>query len=554
MKTRIRLTDVKWWKWGVAQNYRTLADYPRLLRFLQERFDQFFREIKPPSTDQNCVSHDENVLLITDIFHTDLPSTIITTDEETRLKKALGKSYTDLLKIILNQPLHLPDAVASPGDHKEVLAILKICSRYKVQIVPFGGGTNVVGALNMKTYERPRLILDMTRMSRLLNLDEINHTAVFQAGIYGPEIEDLLNAKGFTLGHFPQSFQYSSLGGWIATRSAGQESSGYGRIEDIVISLKVATPLGTVTTSPFEADAEGVNLKSVFFGSEGMLGVVTEAMVRVHFTPQTKTWSVALFPAFEQGMEAIKHLVQKGIFPCVIRYSDVHETSLLSLLTHEDQSTLSKIKASLSKRILNLKGIRTPSLLMMRFDGEKPECEAKTKIVSAVLREYNGFSLGPGLGKKWERTRFNLPYLRDALIERGIFVDTMETVVPWSRIKTLKQTLLSGLQNSKAFGYERGILLAHLSHVYATSSSIYFTVITAQDKENPQGQWDEIKKIVTDVIIECGGALSHHHSIGRDHQPWYIAKTDSLTMEILRTLKRTVDPDHILNPCKLFDD
>lgn len=554
MNTRIELRDMDWWKWGAASEYRSITDYPKLLRFLQKRFDQSLEETKPPSSHQNGISRDENVQFITNVFKTALPSVMMTTDQERRLKKALGKSYPDLLKIVTNQPVHLPDAVVSATDHNEVLEVLNVCSQYNIQVVPYGGGTNVVGALNMKAYERPRITLDMTRMKNLLHIDEVNHTAVFEAGIYGPEIESLLNAKGFSLGHFPQSFQYSSLGGWIATRSAGQESSGYGRIEEMVISVKVATPARTLTTSPFEGDAEGVNLKSLFFGSEGMLGVVTEAMVRIHTSPQTKKWLVAVFPAFQNGIEAIKDLIQKNIIPTVVRYSDPQETFIQSLFTKEDRSLLSKLKSSISKRLLKLKGMQTPSLLMMRFDGEKEECQWKTKVALQIFRHYNGFSAGTSLGKKWETSRFSLPYLRDALIERGIFVDTMETVLPWDQIDKFKQTVLTELQRSKAFGYERGILLAHLSHVYPTSSSIYCTVITAQDKENPQAQWEEIKNIVTNVIIKCGGALSHHHSVGRDHQPWYIAKTDALTREILRSVKRTIDPNHILNPGKLFDE
>jgi alkyldihydroxyacetonephosphate synthase len=550
----MQIADTDWWKWGVAEKRKTLTYYPKLHTLFSERFNRSFKEIKPAPAACNAVSNEANIELVKGVFKTLLPSVKISYDEELRLKKALGKSYADLLKVLINIPVHLPDAVISPASHQEVVQILQVCSDYNIQIVPFGGGSNVVGAFNLKEYTSPRIVLDMTQMKRLLALDEVNHTAVFEGGIYGPELEATLNAKGFTMGHFPQSFEYSTLGGWIVTRSAGQESSAYGRIEDIAISLKLATPAGTITTSGFEGDAEGVNLKSAFFGSEGMFGVVTEAKVRIHRIPFKKKWLVAVFPSFEKGTEAIKQLVQKDIFPSVVRYSDEYETFFLSMLSHEEATMFSKLKSSISNTVLKLKGIENPSLMMLRFDGEKTEAELKRKIAAQIVRKQSGFSVGESLGKKWEGSRFGLPYLRDDLMERGIFVDTMETVFSWNEINPFKQKLLAELQKSKAFGYEKGILLAHLSHVYTSSSSIYFTVITAMDTEKPYEQWQEIKKIVTDTIVSAGGAVSHHHSVGRDHQRWYVRKTDALTQQILRSIKKTVDPNHILNPGKLFDE
>ncbi|MCW5908489.1 MAG: FAD-binding oxidoreductase [Chitinophagales bacterium] len=550
----MQISDTDWWKWGAAEKRKALTHYPKLHSLFSERFSKSFTENKTSPPNFNAVCNEANEALVKEVFGKALPSAKISFNKELRLKKALGKSYADLLKALVNIPIHLPDAVVSVTSHNEVVQILQTCSDYNIQVVPFGGGSNVVGAFNMKEYSSPRIVLDMAEMKKLLLLDEVNHTAVFEAGIYGPELEATLNAKGFTMGHFPQSFEYSTLGGWIVTRSAGQESSAYGRIEDIAISLKVATPGGTLTTSSFEGDAEGVNLKAVFFGSEGMFGVITEAKVRIHRLPETKKWLVAVFPSFENGTEAIKQLVQKEIYPSVIRYSDEHETFFLSQLSHETPSVFSKVKSALSKTVLKFKGVESPSLMMIRLDGEKNEAELKREIAMDIVRKQKGFSVGESLGKKWETSRFGLPYLRDDLMERGIFVDTMETVLPWNKVVAFKKKLFTELQQSKAFGYEKGILLAHLSHVYTAGTSIYFTVITARDEENPYAQWEEIKKIVTDGIVSEGGAVSHHHSIGRDHQHWYVRKTDALTQQILRSIKQTVDPNNILNPGKLFDE
>lgn len=550
----MQLSDTNWWKWGDASKRKSLTDYPQFHRYLQERFGNEFTEKISPLTQFNTISHADNVALVAGVFKTSLPEIKISVEEEVRLRKSLGKSYADLLKAIRNIPVQVPDAVVYAKDHEEVIAILKVCSDYNIQVTPFGGGSNVVGSFSMKSYLSPRVVLDLSEMKHLVSLDESNHTAVFQGGIYGPEIEAILRAKGFTMGHFPQSFEYSTLGGWIVTRSAGQESSAYGRIEDIAISLKIATPCGTITTSGFEGDAEGVNIKALFFGSEGMMGVVTEAKMRIHRLPDTKKWLIAVFPSFEKGTEAIKCLIQKDIFPSVVRYSDENETFFLSKLSHEKPSFISSIKSTVSKWVLKWKGIAQPNLLMIRMDGEEAEAEMKREIAAEIFRQQKGFSIGESLGKKWETSRFGLPYLRDDLMEHGIFVDTMETVLPWNEINPFKQHLLSELQKLKAFGYEKGILLAHLSHVYTASSSIYFTVITEQDKDDPYAQWQEIKKLVTDTIVKAGGAVSHHHSIGRDHQHWYVQKTDALTQEILRNVKRTIDPNNIMNPGKLFDE
>lgn len=550
----MQISDTDWWKWGTAEKRKALTHYPKLHHLFSERFSRPFVENVPAPADCNAKSNEANVELVREVFAKNLSGIKVSFDKELRLKKALGKSYADLLKALVNIEIPLPDAVVYPANHTEVVQILQTCSDYNIQVVPFGGGSNVVGAFSMKEYKRPRVMLDMADMKRLLILDEINHTAIFEGGVYGTELESILNAKGYTMGHFPQSFEYSTLGGWIATRSAGQESSSYGRIEDITISIKLATPAGTLTTSGFEGDAEGVNLKSVLFGSEGMFGVVTEAKVRIHRLPKEKKWLVAVFPSFEKGTEAVKQLVQKDVYPSVVRYSDKHETFFLSMLSHEEPSLFSKLKSGISKAVLKFKGIETPSLMMLRFDGDETEAELKRDIAAEIISKQKGFSVGESLGKKWETSRFGLPYLRDDLMERGIFVDTMETVLPWNDVQKCKHKLLSALQQSQAFGYDKGILLAHLSHVYTASSSIYFTVITARDNERPYEQWQEIKKIVTDTIVQEGGAVSHHHSVGRDHQYWYVRKTDALTQQILRSIKQTVDPNNILNPGKLFDE
>lgn len=540
-----------WWKWGEPEKRKTLTYYPKLKVHFEERFQTTFNKInKAPEFSQKENTQHESLQQ----FQTRFPKIKIRRDTFSKLKKATGKSYFDLIAAYHQNKIHLPEFIICPTTQNELQEILQWASEQKIVIIPFGGGSNVVGAFAQKDYTEPFVIIDLSTLNRLVNIDKQNHTATFEAGIYGPQLEEILQAEGFTMGHFPQSFEYSTLGGWIVTHSAGQESSHYGRIDDIVIAIKVISPHGTLQTSGYESDAEGVNIKSLFLGSEGTFGIVSEAKVRIHSLPETKKWVTAVFPSFKQGTTAIQELIQADIFPAVVRYSDEQETFFLSLLSHEIPSFLSALKSSLTKSILQFKGIEKPSIMMLRFDGSTKEAALKAQIAKRIIKKHSGFLSGESLGKKWESSRFGLPYLRDDLIERGIFVDTMETVLPWDKIGNMKAELLANLQQSKAFGNKNGILLAHLSHVYTSSSSIYFTVITKQDNEHPFEQWHEIKDIVTNTIVANGGAVSHHHSIGRDHQKWYLQKTDKLTKEVLMAIKKTLDPDFILNPGKLFDE
>ncbi len=542
-----------WWKWGEAGRRKSMDDYPKLAPFLSGRYAGQSWNVSAPVASvplrRDPAAHNELFVR----FSAELPHVQVSNDPDLRLEKSLGKSYHDLIRVLSQEPLDLPDWIVFPKNHEETEAVLNWASRYRVSVVPFGGGSNVVGAFDRTAWDAPKLMLDMHQMNRMLELDEVNLTARFEAGIFGPALEKELNARGFTLSHFPQSFEYSTLGGWIATRSAGQESTGYGRIEDLTVSIRAASPAGSIETSCFEGDAEGVNLRWLFYGSEGTLGVITEARLRIHRLTKSKKWMTALFPDFEQGSAALREMVQAGIWPSVVRFSDEEETRLLSLLSHSNPSLTASLQSALLKKYLSWKNMKSPCLMMLRFDGSEAQASLLKKESKTLAVRHGGIYVGESAGIKWESSRFGLPYLRDDMLERGLLVDTMETIMPWNKIGVLKDTLKKNLEKSAAFGNEKGLLMTHLSHLYMSGSSMYFTVITPMNKQAPLQQWREIKQIVSDTIHEAGGPVSHHHSVGLDHRPWYLKRTDALSLDLLRSLKHKLDPEGILNPGKLFD-
>ena len=539
-----------WWKWGEAVNRKKLTDYPKLKAFLEDKFQANLDDTQEAPTFD---LEEEEASAAVRSFKKELPQIVIQTELAYRIQKSIGKSYHDLLFAFEHEKLDIPQAVVCPENQDELQQIIAWADTHKVILVPFGGGSNVVGAFLLKEGVTGRFVLDLGGLNRVIEINEEAYTATFEGGIYGPELEKHLNDKGFTMGHFPQSFEFSTLGGWAATRSAGQESSHYGKIDDIVISLKVMTPTGTLNTGFYEGDAQGINLKSLFIGSEGILGVITEVKVKIRRKPQSKKWLTAIFPTFRDGASVLKQLAQKESSPSIVRYSDDEETNFMIMYTITKPSFITDILESGAKALLNLKSMSKPNIMMIRFDGERSEIDSKVRFAKKLIKQHKGFMTGEGLGKKWEESRYGLPYMRDDMLERGIVVDTMETVLPWDKLEVMKQELKSRLEASEAYGKEKGVLLAHLSHIYASASSIYFTVITKMDKEQAFEQWHEIKNIVTDTIVEFGGAVSHHHSVGHDHQKWYLQETDDLTIQILKAVKNTVDPNGILNPGKLFD-
>ncbi len=543
-----------WWKWGVSKSFEHVDNYPNLKQICIDRFGMDPKEDFHPPHEFDVKEIDkEESDSIKSIFKM-LDDSQVDLSKEGRLSVALGKSYHDVIRIFKNHEIEVPDVVLKPNSHDEVQEIINAADENNIIVVAIGGLSNVVGALTIEGENKRKIAyIDLRALSQLLSIDEGNMTATFQAGVYGPHLEEQLEPYGVTLGHFPQSFEFSTLGGWVVTRSAGQESTYYGKIEDMVISLKVATPKGTIQTPSFNKDAEGVNLTPFFIGSEGLLGIVTEVTIKLHKKPKRSKWVLALFPDFESGSNCLKEVIQNDIYPSVCRLSDGPETYFYSQLKPSSEDLFSIVKKMFQDVYLIFNNIKEPNIMMLRFEEVITSRENEMTHVQNIIKKNKGVLIPSSLAKNWEDNRYHTPYLRDTMMEHRIFIDTMETVVSWDKVMTMHETVTAALQNCEAFHKEKGIVMSHISHIYFHGACMYFIILCPMNVGQEVEQWEIIKKVVSDAILKAGGSISHHHSIGLDHQEYYLKNQDPLGLEVLKTLKQKLDPNKILNPGKLFD-
>ncbi|MGV9318801.1 FAD-binding oxidoreductase [Streptomyces sp. NPDC003660] len=455
----------------------------------------------------------------------------VRTDTESRVRHTRGKSTPDLLRIRAGDLTDVPQAVVLPASHEEVLAVLRACAAHAVAVVPFGGGTSVVGGLAPQT--REFVALDPRRMDALLDLDPVSRTAVLQPGLRGPQAEALLAAQGFTLGHFPQSFEWATVGGFAAARSSGQASAGYGRFDEMVLGLTLATPEGTVETGRAPRSAAGPDLRQLILGSEGAFGVITSVTVRVRPQPEQRLYEGWRFASFAEGTAALRRLAQDGPRPTVLRLSD--ETESLVGLAQPDA-----IGAALADG-------GTGCLAVTGYEGTPADTARRREEAAAVLRECGGTLVGTEPGERWAHGRYAAPYLRDALLDAGAFAETLETAAFWSRIPELYTAVRTALTDTLTGAGTPPLVMCHISHVYENGASLYFTVVSAQG-EDPLTHWTPAKHAANEAILAAGGTISHHHGVGTDHRDWYVREAGPLAVDALRAVKARLDPAGLLNP------
>lgn len=526
-----RTPDLVWNAWGTADHASPLPDAVRAL--VEDGLGVTRRDT--PSVDRAdvrlgpCAVPEDVRAALADIVGADQ----VRTDAASRLLRTGGKSAPDLLRRRAGDAENAPDAVVLPGSHDEVCAVLSCCAEQRVAVIPFGGGTSVVGGLEPDGAGlRAVVALDLRQLNALVELDDVSQTATVQAGLRGPEAEALLNARGYTLGHFPQSFEHATIGGFAATRSSGQASAGYGRFDSMVVAMRVATPRGTLDLGRAPASAAGPDLRQLFLGSEGALGTITEVTARVHPVPQdirSEAWS---FPDFSAGSRALRDLAQQEALPTVARLSDETETGL-NLALADDV------------------GAESPAggcLLITRYEGAGINNHERA---AALLTRAGGTSLGPQPAEDWARGRYHGPYLRDALLDVNALAETLETATSWSNLHTTYTAVHAALTESLQQQGTPPLVMCHISHVYPTGASLYFTVACARADE-PVAQWHRAKHAAGEAMTACGATITHHHAVGLDHRPWISQEIGDLGVDVLRAVKSTLDPAGVLNPGKLI--
>ncbi|HEV3095394.1 MAG TPA: FAD-binding oxidoreductase [Solirubrobacteraceae bacterium] len=465
-----------------------------------------------------------------------------------RIVHAAGKGYPDLVRLRAGRPQGAPDAVLYPGSRVQLAELLGECARSSIAVVPFGGGTSVVGGVEpLRGAQRAVVALDMARLAGVVDLDEASLTVTAGAGMRVRDLEEELGARGFTLGHFPQSYEYVSIGGCAATRSAGQASTGYGRFEQLVRGSKLTTPTGVIDLRALPASAAGPSLRELIVGSEGTLGTIDELSLRVRRAPVERAYEGAFFASFQAGAEALRELAQRHLAPDVARLSDGSETAVALALAGRGGA-----KGVLGRAYVRARGYAGGCLAILGFEGEAKEVASRREQARRVVRAHTGLPVGGSPGRAWLRSRFSAPYLRDELLTHGVMVETLETATQWSNLLALHRAVGDAIDQALRACGTPGIVSCHVSHLYETGASLYFTFVARQLQDEEIAQWQAVKTAASAAILAGGGTITHHHAVGRDHAPWLEQEIGREGVRALRALKQELDPTAIMNPGKLL--
>ena len=468
-------------------------------------------------------------------------------DGETRVRHAAGRSYPDLVRLRTGDGSGAPDAVVLPGSEREVAAVLAACEQAGVAVVPFGGGTSVVGGVEgLRGSHEAVVSLDLARLDALA-ADRKALTARISGGVPGRTAESRLQTRGLTLGHFPQSFEFGTIGGYVATRSAGQASTGYGRIDEMVLGVRCGAPVGTLVAKPVPATAAGPSLLQLLVGSEGAFGVITEATLAVRPLPEERRYEGWSFRSFEEGCEAFRAMEQGHVSPDIARLSDEDETRMAMAM-----SSHGGVAERLGRAYLGWRGHGEGCIAIVGWEGDPDDVARRAADTRRVLGASGGVALGTRPGQSWLRNRYLGPYQRDELLDRGAFAETLETATDWSNLGALHDAVRDALRSALADRGTPALVACHVSHLYPSGASLYFTFLARAQRGEELDQWRAAKTAAMEAIVANGGTITHHHAVGHDHAEWLRAEIGDLGVEALRAVKERLDPNGIMNPGKLL--
>jgi alkyldihydroxyacetonephosphate synthase len=551
---------MRWWGWGDPAHLQALG--PKALELLRETVGTTARPRAPVALAK--VRLQESALRESDSAELSalLGARGMREDRAARVEHAAGKGYPDLVRLRAGEPEGTPDAVLYPAHGEQLKALLELCARRSIAVVPFGGGTSVVGGVApLKGTHAAVVALDMRCLGELERLDRESRIVTVGAGMRAPALERLLAMRGLTLGHFPQSFEYVSLGGCAATRSAGQASTGYGRFEELVLGLRMCAPAGEIALAAQPASAAGPDLRRLLVGSEGTLGVIAELDLRVRLAPLERRYEGVFFEDFAAGVGALRALAQEHAAPTVARLSDEAETRMSlaqagagSGPTHSRglRGLGSAVKRRAGRGYLRVRGYGGGCLAILGFEGAPGEVEHDRERALELVRRSGGLPVGRSPGEAWREQRFAAPYLRDELLTHGVMVETLETATTWSNLPRLYRETGRAIADSLRAQGTEGVVMCHVSHLYETGASLYFTLLARQREGAEIEQWRAVKRAASGAIALNGGTITHHHAVGRDHVPWMVQEIGEQGVGALRALKEQLDPAGIMNPGKLL--
>jgi alkyldihydroxyacetonephosphate synthase len=480
-----------------------------------------------------------------------LGAAAVVDDDAARARHAGGQAYADLIRRRSGDASDAPDTVLLPGSAAGIADVLRICSAANVAVVPWGGGTSVVGGLSALRGDCDAVVaLDLARLDRLVSVDEVSLTATFEPGIRTPAAEAALAEHGLTLGHVPQSYERATLGGYVVTRSAGQASSGRGRIDDMLVGARLVTPRGELVLPAMPGSAAGPDLRRLVLGSEGTLGIVSEVTLRVQPIPAATRYEGWVARSWDDGARIMRRLAQEGPKPDIVRLSDPDETKVSLAL-----SGTAGLKRRGLDGWLRLHGIRGGALIIVGYEGSARDVRHRRREVRRVLRAERAVTLGTSAGNSWVHHRFTAPYLRDTLLDAGVLAETLETATTWAQLPGLYTGVGDALKKALPHNGKPPLIGCHISHIYPTGASLYFTVLAHADSGREIAQWAAAKHAANQAIVAAGGTASHHHAVGTAHREIVatdLGGTDGVGVEALRALKAHLDPAGILNPGKLL--
>ena len=548
---------MKWWGWGLEGAQFTHEDKPELAPFIRKVLGvDVGRATTAPI---RWADLDVPVPTLPDGLRVALEHAVtaafVSVDPLDRVVHARGKSLRELIRQRRGDVPRVPDVVVRPGSEDEITAVLQAALTAGAVIIAFGGGSSISGSLEAPADElRPVISVDLARLNKVLAIDGTSRLARVQAGVFGPHLEEQLGAQGYTFGHFPDSFTYSTLGGWIATRSSGMQSDAYGDIADLTKGLRVVTPFGTLITRPVPATSTGPSVREMVLGSEGRLGIITEATVQVRRIPERREILGYLFPTFADGLAAMRDIAAGECSVSVTRVSDAPETQF-SFATRTRPTLIDRLQSrALTTYLQRRRGfdLSQMCLAFIGYEGSERHVAEQRQAVGTIVKRHGALCIGRGPGVLYDQKKFDTPYIRDFLLDRRVAADVSETAMPWSQLMRVYDVVSAAAYRAFAELGVQGYLMCHLSHSYHVGACLYFTfAFEPTPGVDMIVEYDVVKSAIQQAFVDNGATSSHHHAVGTEHARWLEQDISAPGVVMLRALFDATDPGRHLNPGKI---